>query len=55
MPMVRRINAAIAPTSTNNGTPAIQLDSLPPHSLKYTFQIPTRVQEFNPDMAKNPR
>jgi hypothetical protein len=55
MPMVRRINAAIAATPTNSGTPAIQLDSLPPHSLRYTFQIPTRVQEFNPDMAKNPR
>ncbi|MCK9303843.1 MAG: RagB/SusD family nutrient uptake outer membrane protein [Bacteroidales bacterium] len=29
------------------------LASLPPHSPKYTFEIPVRVQMFNPDMVLN--
>jgi hypothetical protein len=29
------------------------LESLPPHSPKYTFEIPVRVQMFNPDMELN--
>lgn len=49
MPIVRRINPATATS------PAILMDSLPPHSLKYTFQIPIRVSAFNPGMEKNAR
>jgi hypothetical protein len=43
MQTVKRINA---------GSTTV-LDSLPPHSSKYTFQIPARVQGFNPAMELN--
>lgn len=43
MPEVKRIN----PT-----TQAVEA-SLPPHSPKYTFEIPVRVTMFNPDMERN--
>jgi hypothetical protein len=49
MPVVRRANLA------TNTTPYMLLDSLVPHSVKYTFQVPIRVQQFNPDMTLNPR
>ncbi|MBS1564298.1 MAG: RagB/SusD family nutrient uptake outer membrane protein [Bacteroidetes bacterium] len=49
MPVVRRANLA------SGTTPYTLLDSLVPHSVKYTFQIPIRVQQFNPEMTINPR
>jgi len=46
---VVRINRAQA----SSGTPAQQIGDLPPGSPNYTFQIPSRVQQFNPNMIKN--
>ncbi len=43
MPEVKRINP----------TTLIVEETLPPHSPKYTFEIPTRVKLFNPDMQLN--
>lgn len=43
MPEIKRINLVTQ-----------QVDaSLPPHSPKYTFEIPVRVSMFNPDMERN--
>ena len=49
MPDVMRINRADATA----GTPAQQIGDLPPGSSAYTFQIPSRVLQFNPGMTKN--
>lgn len=45
MPEVKRLNKE---------TQAVEA-SLPPHSPKYTFEIPIRVQKFNPGMVLNHR
>jgi hypothetical protein len=53
MGVVTRVNKALDATATAPAKPAIQIASLPPHSPNYTFQIPLKVQEFNPNMVKN--
>lgn len=43
MPVVKRVNKETGET----------LATLAPHSEQYTFEIPARVLQFNPDMVKN--
>ncbi len=47
MPELLRVNRALGTT------PRQQIASLPPHSPRYTFQIPARVLQFNSSITKN--